>query len=186
MENELDKINLKIELDLTKNNNSKKVGQAFPYVAIFLFYLAISILLLPWSLFLGKPVFIAVLWIIISNILILITTQLLHLWLKSPHFLNNSVSAVIRSLAGLLEIIFYTITITFGWFTILAGFLFMKGLSVWKHDSNPNLEGASTGILRIAVILSLLGSIIISVYLTNSDFINSQFFIDINKLGKNF
>ena len=130
----------------------------FPWVTLILFYVITSAIILPLFYCINRSLFYTSLYIILGNLLIVATTQGLHKWLEpkgDPHVFKDKVSVITRSIAGLLELIFYVLTIAFGWLTLLAGFLVMKSLSVWKHESSPSLEGASTAILRIAVILVL-------------------------------
>ena len=173
------KVHIHSETDIT--SDEKSTGghhlKGYPFVPIILFYIVFFLLLLLGKeMGLERSIFIALLLILLGNIFILVISQGLHKWLESsPHVFDSTQSVIIRSSAGLFELILYTLTITFGWFTFLAGFLIMKTLSVWKHESDPTLEGASTGILRIAVVLSLFVSVGISVYLINNhEFLDSD------------
>ncbi len=85
----------------------------------------------------------------------------------------------IRCIAGLLEMVFYTISFAINSVILIVGYLVLKTLSYWapeklKHEnknhkdlsySNNVKEGLSTANLRIAVVLSLIASLIASYFL---------------------
>ncbi len=169
----------------------------YPFCTIILFYVVSFLLIFILSQLFPqckeKLIVSTLFWVVLVNLFIMTVTQVLHKWMENldknkinPHLFKNPQSVVTRCFAGILELFFYTLTITFGWFTLLAGFLFMKGLSVWKNEGNPSLEGASTAILRIAVVLSLLASIILGITLKNSLKENyPEIYISISEIDKN-
>lgn len=87
---------------------------------------------------------------------------------KSRDFLYlNFTDCFFRSLAGLSEVILYTISFTIGFEALIAGYLILKTVSIWQDKDNYNnkKEGLHTAILRIAIVMSLLISFTASFYL---------------------
>src|SRR3989344_3556534 len=71
----------------------------------------------------------------------------------------------IRCSAGILEMVFYTIAFATNTIGLVVGYLVLKVVSVWKSDKDQKSEGLFTGVLRIAIILSLLFSLFASYFL---------------------
>ncbi|OGZ73557.1 MAG: hypothetical protein A2908_00435 [Candidatus Staskawiczbacteria bacterium RIFCSPLOWO2_01_FULL_38_12b] len=94
---------------------------------------------------------------------------------KSRDFLYlNFTDCFFRSLAGLAEIILYTVSFAMGMESLVAGYLLLKTVSIWQDKDNYNnkKEGLHTAILRIAIVISLLISLVAAFYLKK--FINSN------------
>lgn len=86
---------------------------------------------------------------------------------KSRDFIYlNFTDCFFRSSAGLLEIILYTISFTIHLETLVAGYLLLKTVSIWQDKDNYNnkKEGLHTAILRIAIVMSLIISLVASYY----------------------
>jgi len=71
----------------------------------------------------------------------------------------------LRSSAGFLEMTLYVICFAANLSSLVAGYLLLKTVSIWQKDYNNKKEGLHTAILRIAVVLSLLFSLMSSYYL---------------------
>ena len=176
---------ISLELDIKKEGeNDIQECKAYPLISVILYVISAAILLLSWSWF-NTPLFFAFLSILVASTLILIITQILHYLLSSPHVYKDSKSVFIRSYAGLFEMVLYTFLITFHLLEVLIGILFLKGISVWQNKSNPNQEGASAAILRIAVVLSIIFSLIIGIVLANSSFNQHPIYKAVQKFQAN-
>jgi|GEM_PF-3393442 len=75
----------------------------------------------------------------------------------------NFQECFIRCFAGLLEMIFYTISFAIGRVELIAGYLILKTLSIWRVE-DPKKEGVHAAVLRIAVVMSLIFSLWASYY----------------------
>jgi len=88
--------------------------------------------------------------------------------IKSRDFVyQNFTDCFFRGLAGLLEIVFYTISFATNLSSLVAGYLLLKTVSIWQDKDNYNnkKEGLHTAILRSAIVISLLVSLVASYYL---------------------
>ena len=134
----------------------------------------------------NKPVFISLLILVLSNFCLSLMTQFFHANLGTPHVFDFSteggrMSAVLRTSAGVGEMVLYTFSFLIGLPSIVVGYLIIKSLSVWKSP-NPDKEGGSAAILRIAVIISLFISFGVAIYLLNSSFVGTAAFSKIDVL----
>jgi len=149
----------------------------FFYIPIFLLVFIYFILLRPYNINLLLVFSI----IIFGNLFIGLFTQIANyvaekysVTEKSRDFLYlNFTDCFFRSLAGLSEVIFYTISFAVGLETLVAGYLLLKTVSIWQDKDNYNnkKEGLHTAILRTAIVMSLLISFAASFYLKK--FINT-------------
>ncbi len=166
------------------NTSRPKPGS---YIDAVIFYFIVIFFLVISYFFLGSELFWAFFGIVVSSIIITIITQSFYSYGVDYDYLFSSAETpahvYARLTAGLFELVLYTFTITFGLFTILAGYLILKSFSVSQDKSNSRLVSASANVLRIAVVASLASSIIISSYLLNSNFIDSNFFIYFNHIS---
>jgi hypothetical protein len=114
-------------------------------------------------------------WIIfLGNLGIAILTQFLHYFSEKNNNSGNEFEkfaftgwpdCTVRCLAGILEMIFYTITLAIYAGFLIAGYFIMKSLSVWQSKKEPEKEGRHTAVHRIAVVLSLIISLFSAYYL---------------------
>jgi hypothetical protein len=101
----------------------------------------------------------------IFSLLLSVLTQFLNFVAELPNegnvgdFLYHYFwqDCVLRCLAGWLEIIFYIVMFLINAGYLIAGYLILKVVSVWKSE-RPIIEGRHTAVLRIATILSLFFS----------------------------
>jgi len=136
------------------------------YIYIVLFDLIIWFLLLKFNLNIYYTKII--LFIALFSWVIAIITQLLHFLAELPNegnlsdFLYNYFwyDCFPRCFSGFLEMIFYVTMLLLNAGYLIAGYLIVKVLSVWKSEKQI-IEGRHTSVLRIAITLSLLFSFLV-------------------------
>ncbi len=149
----------------------------FFYIPIFLLVFAYVI----YSKFYNADILLVFGIVIIGNLCIGTFTQIANyiaekysVTEKSRDFLYlNFTDCFFRSLAGLSEVVLYTISFAIGFEALIAGYLLLKTVSIWQDKDNYNnkKEGLHTAILRTAIVMSLLVSFAASFYLKK--FINT-------------
>ncbi len=162
--------------------NILRLKKSFKY--ILLFYIPIFLLVFAYIIFsklYSADLLLVIGIVILGNLGIGIFTQIANyiaekysISEKSRDFLYlNFTDCFFRSLAGLSEVLLYTISFATHLETIVAGYLLLKTVSIWQDKENYNnkKEGLHTAILRIAIVMSLLVSFAASFYLKK--FINS-------------
>ncbi|HLD38213.1 MAG: hypothetical protein US35_C0014G0020 [Parcubacteria group bacterium GW2011_GWA2_37_10] len=169
--------------------NSKKLIRSF-YIRLFIgLFIFFSILPLVFRGHNFLYLIIASAVIFLGNLIIALTTQKLQYILlklkeqsyekktkEDPNHKNEEINreiflystiqeCSIRCSAGILEMVFYTIAFATNTIGLVVGYLVLKVVSVWKSDKDQKSEGLFTGVLRIAIILSLLFSLFASYFL---------------------
>ncbi len=153
-----------------------RLKKAFSYIIFF--YIIVFLVALTCLLFLksSDPNLLLVFAIVVfGNLGIGLFTQMANFIAekystteKSRDFIYlNFTDCFLRSLAGLSEVILYTISFAIHFEALIAGYLLLKTVSIWQDKDNYNnkKEGLHTAILRIAIVMSLLIAFTASYYL---------------------
>ena len=153
----------------------KKLFKSFKYILFFYVPIAMVVLLFCFSKYYDYNLFLAVMVMLSGNIFLALFTQTSNYVaekyateIKSRDFVyQNFTDCFFRGLAGLLEIVFYTISFATNLSSLVAGYLLLKTVSIWQDKDNYNnkKEGLHTAILRSAIVISLLVSLVASYYL---------------------
>jgi hypothetical protein len=185
-----------------KEELKKLYSESRKYSGIF-FLILLLILFFPLVLYssfscnssTGFSLFYFLIIILLGNLILSYLIQFLHYknelkfstesLFKNEKYLGNlyktQQSCVIRCSAGILEMAFYTIFFAIGLWGIIAGYLLMKGLSLWEPaKKDEEAKGLSTASLRIAVVLSLIIALFASQYLFN--YLQHRGFNPVNKI----
>ncbi len=176
--------------------NSTKLRNSIRLIAKLYFLIAFLILVILNIIYIfNKNYNINLIWTIsvvfFGNLFIAIFTQVLHTVLtdEDPHIdkvsekyrglvIENFQECIIRSLAGILEMILYTFFFAINLESIIIGYLILKTLSIWKSEIDNRKNGLYTGVLRIAVVFSLFFSLIASYFLFH--FLKSSNIFELN------
>ena len=156
-------------VSINRLKKSRKYIAAF-YMPVFLAALAYL------SVHYDANLLAAVLIVLCGNLFLAIATQVSNYIIekralegvKSRDFVYlNFTDCFFRSGAGFLEIILYTICFSLGLETIVGGYLLLKTVSIWQDKDNFNnkKEGLHTAMLRLAIVVSLLISLMAAYYL---------------------
>lgn len=154
----------------------KSLLKAVTYIFFFYAPLVALAVLFCLSRYYDSNLWIALAIMLSGNIFLAVFTQVSNYVaekyaiadIKSRDFVyQNFTDCFFRGLAGLLEIIFYTISFATGLSSLVAGYLLLKTVSIWQDKDNYNnkKEGLHTAILRSAIVMSLLVSLAASYYL---------------------
>ncbi len=154
----------------------KNLLKAFRYISFFYVPLVVATTLFYFSMYYNFNLFVAILIALFGNIFLALFTQVSNYVaetysvpaIKSRDFIyQNFTDCFFRGLAGLLEIVFYTISFATGLSSLVAGYLLLKTVSIWQDKDNYNnkKEGLHTAILRSAIVISLIVSLAASYYL---------------------
>lgn len=84
---------------------------------------------------------------------------------------HNFIHSFFRSLAGLSEVVFYSVFLAMGFESVVGGYLLLKTVSIWQGEYNNKKEWLHTALLRSAIVMSLLIGLVASFYLKK--FINN-------------
>ena len=154
----------------------RKLKKSLGYIlAFYIPILVAAFLYLAYSRSYGRNLLVGAGVVIFGNLAIGIFTQIANYIAekysttdRSRDFVYaNFADCFFRSLAGLAEVVFYTIAFTLSLETLVAGYLLLKTVSIWQDKDNYNnkKEGLHTAILRIAVVLSILTALLAASYL---------------------
>ncbi len=150
--------------------------RSFKYILFFYFPIFLLVFIFYFSRYYSSDLFTAISIMLLGNVFLALFTQISNYIIekyaienKSRDFIyQNFTDCFYRGMAGLLEIIFYTIAFSINLSSLVAGYLLLKTVSIWQDKDNYNnkKEGLHTAILRIAIVVSLLVSLLASYYLT--------------------
>lgn len=156
----------------------EKLFKSFGLIFVFyiiLFYVFFVVCL--WN----KDLLLVLSTIFLGNLGIAVITQLGHYILdskdddensKNDFLFDSTRDCFVRCAAGVSEMIFYTIFFATAHYELVVGYLVVKTVSTWKADSSKSIprdqkkEGQHTAVLRIAIVLSLIISLIASYFLS--------------------